>query len=206
MQLARVRELARFWYLQRVRGFTPPRSPELDAETIERLRTELRRCSAYLEFGSGGSTLLADQLGVRTLTIESDRFYARTVAAALTGDTVSITPVDIGITAEWGWPLLKKPTPARIARWQRYVSSGFERISPDLVLVDGRFRVACALETARRTNGALVIVDDYAGRPSYRTLERHLGSPERVGRAALFRTGGKDIPPEALAEAIRDPS
>jgi hypothetical protein len=206
MQLSRLGELARFWYLQRVRGFSPPGAPELDGETLDRLTQELRRCTSYLEFGSGGSTLLADRLGVRTVTIESDRFYARTVASALTGDTVTIVPVDVGITAEWGWPVFKRPTDSRIGRWRRYVSSGFDRTSPDLVLVDGRFRVACALETARRTDGAVLIVDDYLGRQGYRTLERYLGAPERVGRAAVFRTNKQPIPDDVVSNAIRDPS
>lgn len=206
MQLRRIRDLANFWYLQRVRGFDPPQSPELDAGTLDRLTAELGRCTAYLEFGSGGSTLLADRLGVRTVTIESDRFYGRTVASVLTGNTVSIVPVDIGITAEWGWPLFKRPTAARLARWRRYVMSAFDLISPDLVLVDGRFRTACALEAARRTDGAVLIVDDYAERPSYCRIEQYLGAPERVGRSAVFRTSRQDIPQQVIDQAIRDPS
>lgn len=198
--------LWQFLYVQRVKGFDPPQAAHLDQETLARLTAELRRCQAYLEFGSGGSTLLADALGVPTVSIESDRFYARTVGSALKGDRVALVPVDIGITGEWGWPLVKRRTPARLARWRRYVETGFERIAPDLVMVDGRFRIACALEAGRRTQGATIIFDDYFDRPHYWSVERYLGQPERVGRAAVFVTGTRAIPASAVSVAIADPS
>jgi hypothetical protein len=206
MRVGRILELLHFLYVQRIKGFDPPSAPELDEETLERLTAELKRCKAYLEFGSGGSTMIADRLGVPTVSIESDRFFARTISSALKGTTVSVVPVYIGFTGEWGWPLLKRPTPSRIARWRRYVETGFERSSPDLILIDGRFRVACGLEAARRTNGATVIVDDYFNRPHYRSMESYLGPPERVGRAAIFKSGNKKIPAEAISKAVTDPS
>jgi hypothetical protein len=202
----RIRELSRFLYAQRIKGFDAPVTPELDQETLDRLIAELKRCRGYLEFGSGGSTTIADDLGVPGVSIESDRFYARTVASALKGTSVSVVPVDIGFTVEWGWPLFKQPTSSRLSRWRRYLEAGFDRITPDLILIDGRFRVACALESARRTDGAILIIDDYAGRQKYSVVERYLGPPERVGRAAIFKTVKQTIPDDVITKALLDPA
>ena len=118
-------KLIKFFYAQRVRGFDPPDAPHLDAQTLDRLRQELSVASLYLEYGAGGSTLLADSIGVRTISVESDRYYARTIRAALKGNAVSILTPDIGITGRWGWPLFKTPTTRRLKRWRRYVEIPF---------------------------------------------------------------------------------
>lgn len=202
----RLWQLSKFFYDQRIRGFDPPGRPHLDDETLARLTAELKRCRSYLEFGSGGSTLLADSLGIPTISVESDRFYARTVRSALKGTSVAVVAVDIGITAEWGWPLFKRRTPSRIRRWRQYVEAGFARVSPDLIMIDGRFRVACGLAAGKHTEGATVIFDDYYDRPAYRAIERYLGPPERVGRAAVFVTRKSEIPESAISDAIADPA
>lgn len=158
-----------FFYAQRIKGFDPPGAPSLDDETLAFLTTALGHTSLYLEYGSGGSTVLASNLGVRTISVESDPYYARAVRKAVNGATTILTP-NIGITGPWGWPLFKRPTKRRLARWQSYVDAPWPIIGsfPDLIMVDGRFRVACALESARqaRLHGATatLLFDDYATR------------------------------------------
>ncbi|MEO8456058.1 MAG: hypothetical protein ABI454_12955 [Sphingomicrobium sp.] len=205
-------DLIRFFALQRMNGFEPPVAPMLEEQVINRLKHELASASLYLEFGSGGSTVLADQMGVEGISVESDRFYADVVRARLvTGGMEIITP-RIGITGPFGWPLLKYPTTGRLRRWRRYVQEPFERFGsrfPDLIMVDGRFRVACALETARRAHDsghrAKLIFDDYALRPKYHVVAGHLGTPELVGRTAFFEIGHARVPLSAIETAIHDP-
>lgn len=187
----RLLDLPRFFYIQRIKGFEPPTAPRMDPETIAFLEEAIRGARLYVEFGAGGSTIVADRLAVKTVTVESDRFYAATIRAAMTGSSVTILTPNIGVTGPWGWPLFQKPTSRRIKRWWRYVEAPFALGTPDLVLVDGRFRVACALESARRAQiakvPATIVFDDYETRPQYKSVERHLGAPEMVGRAAVFR-------------------
>ena len=205
----RLGEMISFLYVQRIRGFATPSEPSLDGPTSNRLRSELEKAGAYLEFGSGGSTILADRLNVPTVTIESDPYYARAVRKGLKNFSVEILTPDIGLTGPWGWPLFKRPTPKRLARWQQYARMPFERYDrsfPDVVLVDGRFRVACALETAwqahRRGVRSTLIIDDYSMRPHYRTVEQAIGCPEMVGRAAVFAVGLRAVPrPRAIDPA-----
>jgi hypothetical protein len=189
-----------FLYVQRIRGFDPPGDPALDHETLQRLKSKLAAAHFYLEWGSGGSTVLADQLNVPTISVESDRYYAVAVRKALTGSCVTLLTPRIGLTGRWGWPVFKRPTSRRSRLWQSYVDAPFKRMSryPDIILVDGRFRTACALEAARQAKlhkaRATLIIDDYIDRPSYRRVERYLGRPELVGRAAMFSIGQQDVP------------
>ena len=55
----------KFLYAQRVRGLTPPENaPHFDPPGARRFKAELAKASAYLEFGSGGSTLAARACGL----------------------------------------------------------------------------------------------------------------------------------------------
>lgn len=204
----RLRRLSKFIYVQRVAGFPPPTAPHLDSQTASRLREELAKAKFYLEYGSGGSTLIAAELGVRTISVESDRFYANTVRNCLKdGHTVRFLTPPMGLTAEWGRPLFSAET-----KGPGYVGAPFSKLDgefPDLVLIDGRYRAACALKVASSAFDAgaqsLLILDDYVERPRYHVVEDSLGRPDIVGRSALFRVGQSPIRKAALASCIADP-
>ena len=184
-------------------------------------RAALAKCTAYLEFGSGGSSILVDRMKKPGLSIDSDPYYAAAVRKGLSANSsIKILDADVGLTGPWVTPYEVMPTPKNVARWRHYIDQPFAaypsgRPFPDLVLVDGRFRRACILETARqaqlREAVTTVIFDDYdhVGRDHYHTVELILGSPERHGRAALFTVGkGVGVRPvrnEDVGEAVRDP-
>jgi hypothetical protein len=204
--------LVRFLYAQRIKGFAPPGDvPLMDEAGIARFQRELARASRYVEFGSGGSTVLVDRAGIPAISVENDRFYARAVASRLGRGAVRQIVVPMGLTREWGYPLWRSTQ----AAW-RYVSApwgegpGEAGTFPDLVLVDGRYRVACALEAARRAHAAgasaTLMFDDYTPRAHYRAVEEYLGQPELDGRAALFRIGQADVPETAVLHWLRDPA
>lgn len=191
------RSLCSFLIHQRVRGFDVPHAPHFDAESLAAFKELLRASNSYLEFGSGGSTMLASRCGTATLAVESDPFYARSVRRALgQTQTCRVLIADIGMTVEWGAPMFKRPTAERVRRWRRYVDAPFTdqirkaHAFPDLVLVDGRFRVACALRTAKEANvrkvPVTICLDDYVDRQWYHGVEQFLGAPRMTGRMAIF--------------------
>lgn len=198
-------DLLKFLYLQRVKGFDPPGDePFMDPEGAARFKVELAKATRYLEFGSGGTTVIADRAGIETISVENDRFYARAVASRLAGGRVRQIVIDNGLTREWGFPLFPAPYKAEV-----YVGAPFGRYPfPDFILVDGRYRVACALESARQAQlrglVATLMFDDYLERPHYHAVEQHLGTPEMAGRAALFRIGSQVLPRAAVVDALRD--
>lgn len=187
-------DLLKFLHLQRVKGFAPPGDePFMDGPGIERFRVEASRARSYVEFGSGGSTVYIDRLGIPAISVENDPFYAQAVAARLRNGSVLQRVIRMGLTQAWGVPLFPKPQRAKA-----YVTAPWDLAPfPDLILVDGRYRVACALEAARRAHAAGVtatlMFDDYATRPHYHLVERHIGSPENAGRTALFRIGSGGV-------------
>lgn len=207
-RLEKVRDLIRFFRLQRIEGFAPPTEPRLDEKAKAWLTGELHKAKLFLEFGAGGSTLLANSIGVDTISVESDRFYAEAVRSALKSPNICriLTP-DMGITRQWGMPLFSTRT-----KGLRYVSAPFALLEgrfPDLIIVDGRYRVACALECARRAAEAsatsTLLLDDYAGRSHYYMLEDYLGAPEIIGKAARFVLGHSAIRSEVVRRYSGDP-
>jgi hypothetical protein len=57
------------------------------------------------------------------------------------------------------------------APWEKLRTRGIE---PDRILVDGRFRVACVLQSILNLSSGsncFVLVDDYLDRPEYRAVE-----------------------------------
>ena len=90
-------------------------------------------------------------------TVESDAAFLRAVRKRLKSipephSQVTLIFVNIGLTEEWGIPVFKRPTRRRVARWRHYVAAPWEKlrtlgIEPDTILVDGRFRVACVLQS-----------------------------------------------------------
>jgi hypothetical protein len=203
-RLQRAKELAGFLYAQRIKGFTAPDRPHMDEPSYERFMDLLRGSKLYLEFGSGGSTVEAAKLCIETICIESDRYYAQIIRDKI-GAAAPVTIIDanIGETEAWGQPIMRTATPKRVARWTNYTKLAFEKIHstgqfPQLILVDGRFRRACTLESARQAilsqAQTLIFFDDYFDRPHYHSVESHLGQPERVGRSALFAIDGKSRP------------
>lgn len=202
ISLKRGYELAKFKINQRLRGVCVSDTPWFDEATLAWFKNRLPRARSYLEFGSGGSTMMAARLGVPTISVEGDRYFGQEVGKRLAPEhKVQMLCPPIGMTGLWGVPFPGTPTPDRVRRWRSYIDQPFEVLAkseqefPDLFLVDGRFRNACALraalETKRAGRVAELLFDDYSAeeRPTYMQTEEILGAPQRVGRSAIFALG-----------------
>lgn len=59
--------------------------------------------------------------------------------------------------------------------------------NPDVVLIDGRFRVCCFLTSLKfGDEGTKIIFDDYVNRPHYHIVEKYIPRSRECGRQALF--------------------
>lgn len=198
---------------RRREGFPPPSEPHFDDEATTRFKDVLAKATSYVEYGSGGSTVLASHLGVPTVSIENDARYAIAVRSVLApSSSVDLVVINTGPTLEWGTPLISRPAIFWRRVWLRYAEAPYSRTtkSPDFILVDGRSRVACVLASARAAYQAetlaLLMLDDYVERPSYHILEKWLGGPELVGRAAFFRIGTQAVSRELVREHAANPA
>lgn len=189
---------------------TIPR-PELTLPEAEaaRLQDAYAQAGVILEYGSGGSTVMAAELpGKQVFTVESDQAWAQMMRAwfeqapPLAGTEVDIIWSDIGETKEWGYP-------ATNSEWQRYARYPLEVWDlpefrqPDVVLVDGRFRAGCVLAAAFRTQAPVrVFVDDYARRRHYHRVEAFVGEPVMTGRMAEFEVSPMAVPGDRLLSIV----
>jgi len=173
-------------------GDVPHFSHPFCVDWFERL---LKGHDRYVEYGTGGSTVLASKIGIPTVSMESDAKFLELVKAKLTDLSLLDETVnqylhrDIGPVGRWGRP--KSPNNSRyfeaFRKYSDFPPGDFGGRSV-LVLVDGRFRVAAALKAARglcEAQGSIV-VDDYLGRKEYHVLERFLELKDLVGVMAVF--------------------
>jgi hypothetical protein len=181
-------------------GFDLTFPPQVDA-LVQR---EYSAARTILEYGSGASTVLAAQLGVRVVSVESDPAWADRLRAHLAGfSTLAVVHhVNIGPTKEWGRPSNRHGS----ARFHRYPLSVWDRPdlgAPDLVLIDGRFRAACVASVMlRATRPTTVLFDDYTPRRYYHVVEKLARKEETIGRMARFTVTPGPIPPDLLTEVI----
>ncbi len=161
--------------------------PELESKHVEEV---YRQGKVILEFGSGGSTMLAAKMPDKLIySVESDLIWAIKLQERLDRDGISpvyVHHVDIGRTGSYGRPLDD-------SNWQsfhRYATSiwmePFFR-HPDVVLIDGRLRSACFLFTCISIRKPTIILfDDYVERPKYHQIERLAKPSKIIGRMAEF--------------------
>jgi hypothetical protein len=124
--------------------------PHLFPGEQELMEKEFRRASSYLEFGTGGSTVLAFESGLkRIVTADSDPVFldkVRAIARTCLESDIDFVFCDLGPTGEWGNPVGRD----NIINWPQYFTLPWHHFLarnevPDLIYIDGRFRVACAL-------------------------------------------------------------
>jgi hypothetical protein len=172
--------------------------------------------ACYLEWGLGGSTAEALRAGARlAVSVEGDAAWiaaaraAPVIAAAEAQGRLRLLHADIGPTGSWGRPVDRSARP----RWPGYAAAPWAVLDaalawPDLVLVDGRFRVACCLRVAQeclarpdRAAPRLMLHDFHQRRPHYEPMRLAWEEVAAAGSLRLFRLR-RDIDPAALAARI----
>ena len=158
----------------------------------------------YLEFGMGGSTIFyLRNSGGKVCSVEANsrwlEFLRRknVIAKAEACDRLKICQADIGPLGECGYPVNES---AR-EKFPDYSQAVFRQTAQkfDLILADGRFRVACVLASIihQRGNNPLIAVHDFRFRGKYHPIVKYLDKVERADSLCVFRIK-KDINAEEL--------
>lgn len=209
-QLARMQQAAR---AKRNSEHEPSFTLTLPEDEARALSQAYGQASVILEYGSGGSTFLALQSGAEfVMSVESDKEWVGNISARLRGafrqERFLVHHADIGPTLSWGRPA----GAAAFRRFHLYATDIWDHPRfrhPDVVLIDGRFRVACFLATMIRcTRPVTVLFDDYIDRDYYHWIEELIPRDEMMGRMAKFTVRPTHLPPEQLtrcAGAFADP-
>jgi hypothetical protein len=195
--------LLRFFITQRFVGFPVPDNPHLDKESTALFMSLIRDCRFYLEYGSGGSTVVAARLNQRFVSVETDRRYLKSVRKTIGSPSPNqrLVYAHIGLTGLWGSPVrTKRLTTQRLKHWTDYLEAPWQFMgpdeSPDLILIDGRFRVAATLTCCAHlleSSDVSILVDDYVERPHYHVIEKYATLTATVGGMAIFRPALKDV-------------
>jgi hypothetical protein len=213
--------VARFIAAKKIKGFTIDDSPHFCDQGKAAFVDAIQNTETYLEYGSGGSTVFAHGYVTNLISVDSDRDVLKAVEGRLsrrvssTAKRTALLHANIGLTKEWGYPVFTKRNATRAARWVAYAQAPWaylhqHKLQPDMILIDGRFRVACVLESLinlQHESRCRIFVDDYLSRPEYSVVERFAELVDMKGRMAALRKRTNLDPQEcrlALEQYILD--
>jgi hypothetical protein len=139
------------------------------------LRSFLCSSCNYLEFGTGGSTVMACSLVKKSVSsVESDPEWLKKVEDYCSSQAIVLKPeliyADIGPVRDLGYP---RGDGFR-DQWPNYhdiIWSHKGANNADLYLIDGRFRVACFIQTLLHAQpSAVIMIHDFVNRPHYHVV------------------------------------
>ena len=143
----------------------------------------------FLEFGSGGSTwIAAGKKKEWIISVDSSQQWLQKVADETKNSPTKpeLVYVDIGPIREWELPADE----GRRSAWPDYHTKIWTRpesSEADFYFVDGRFRVACALQCLLHAEpGALIAVHDYSDRPYYHVVQKFAREIAVASRMSIF--------------------
>lgn len=145
----------------------------------------LARCTSYGEIGLGQSTVYASQQNhlEQIVSIDSSAEWIELVTPLVSKSRVTLKHIDFGPVKQWGKP----ESYARIDEVDRYALAVLEDGTPELILIDGRFRVFVFLSLVKHAPvGTQILFDDYSCRPHYLIVEEILRPIESCGKQSLF--------------------
>ena len=157
----------------------------------------------YAEYGCGASTIwVANNTQCQILSTDSSEHWLKNVFDGCKEvSRVRLHYANIGKIGEWGTPLNYEMS----HNFSDYTDWIWRQNScPDVVLVDGRFRVCCFLTSLLNAReGAALVFDDYTNREQYHYVERFVKPTKTFGRQSIFLVPNKDsLQRELILDAI----
>jgi hypothetical protein len=183
--------------------------PNLDEPSLLFFKTALLNNNCYLEYGCGGSTTYAiRETKIKTIiSVDTSLEWINNINEYLKNSETDsetqlfLTHCNLGVVERWGTPVNRNNSidfwKYMVAPWKIVKEN---RLSPDIILIDGRFRVACFLYSVLCADyGTTIMIDDYFHRPHYHIVERFCKLKERHGRMGVFYVEHNYSIPEIVA-------
>ena len=194
---------------RRARCVGPSRiKPLMSRRELALYRHLIQDRSAIVEFGCGGSTLQTLKYSKAILySVESDSDWIERllkrgrIRRAVRNRRLQFHHADLGPVRKFGYPVFS-PTSEQAARYHSLIWAKVEGATIDLVLIDGRFRVACAIEALRHCPKAAIVIHDFWNRPEYHPLLPALSCLDRADSMGVF--SGRPVSPELLDRLFRE--
>lgn len=182
--------------------------PRMEAAEVLLWMETTTNAKRYFEYGMGGSTFVAvTKLHVPHVTaVDSDLAWIQQIEGLLCQHKIDARQsqtdfrhVDIGITEKWGYPV----TNTSQERWPAYAGAIANlAVPPDVVFVDGRFRVACVFAALLHCpSSTLVMLHDVVpARAHYDAILPYVDIVDRAESLTVFRRKATAVLDELISE------
>ena len=152
----------------------------------ELFKLYLNNCKVYFEYGVGASTRwVLENTSSNIIAIDTDKEWIDFVNTEVDSLRVKLIWVNLGNLTKWGRPNSYKYRDS----FTDYVGGVWNfKKKADVILIDGRFRVACFLYSLLYSKtDSIIIFDDYFERPWYHIVEEVITLHDKCGRQAFFK-------------------
>lgn len=143
--------------------------PHLNNRELMALLSLLSNDTIFFETGSGCSSIIAKFFAKKTYAIEGcKKFYEYGIENGLKNNIIfkDLKPDD----PTWSYPGKK----SNLKDWKNYFQSYKQEYNADVILIDGRFKVATAMDIFNKIrNDTIVLLHEYNIRPSYYIIEKY---------------------------------
>jgi len=174
------------WGSKRKPSAPAPALDELFDGSDELFKSIVPRCRVYGEYGCGASTRwVLGNTTAKVLAVDTSKDWIETIDPDHKySERFDAHWVDVGDLGKWGRPLSYDNRDG----FQDYTDWMWRQAQkPDLVLVDGRFRVCCFLTALKYADeGTEILFDDYGSRRFYHIVEEFVRPSDACGRQRLF--------------------
>lgn len=178
----------------------PPTIPHMTGKELSLFQSALSTTKYLLEFGSGGSTYYAIRNNITTFSIESSLSFITSmkkspfIRRAITERKLLLYYANLGLTRDWSIPINTGVDGYKywgqpfedIPKMKNTITSNWEDI--DTVFIDGRYRVACALNAVLHfPRLKKIIFHDYTNNPQYKIIDSIYPCVEHSDSLAIFQ-------------------
>lgn len=162
---------------------------EGDDYLFKRIVTEKGIC--YGEYGLGKSTVwMSYNFRGPIISVDSSVTWFNRVNILINRNKSILSKwVDLGDVGDWGRPL-SYDQHTKFNEYTDWIWSHDQK--PNVILIDGRFRVCCFFTCLLNTQpGDYIFFDDYVDRKHYHYVENFLKPIQYCGRQAVFKISEK---------------
>lgn len=176
-------------------------------DQIKYYKQVISTCNNYMEFGSGGSTVYASEnIKGKGLSFESDYEWYNNVKNIVKNNNYQLIYIDIESEKNnWGYPGKKCNVDKQMlysTKFKEYISD----LNPDVILIDGRYRVSCALQIhSFISDNCRVLFDDFLNRSHYHVVLEYYEIVNKVNNMVELRKKKTIIPNGVINKYILEP-
>jgi hypothetical protein len=150
-------------------------------------KQEIKKIDIYGEYGCGKSTSwVLNNTSAMVIAVDTSNNWVKSVKTKNKKNIkrLNIHHSDLGKVGRWGLPL----SYCKMENFSDYTNYIWSlKKKPNLVLIDGRFRVCCFLTSLKFADEwTKIIFDDYNNNPHYHFVEKYVTPVKTNGRQSLF--------------------